>query len=1436
MKACVFTAILLAVGLHAGDRVFPGTQGAIRIPMTVPREGRASVGIYTKSGRLVRILGQGIDVKQGRYTVLWDGMDLWGNLLPAGGPYKARLIFGPGVKAFYEFTAAQGDVAADHVPWLTAPMGKGMDMRTGGWLGDHTGPGAAAAIGDKVFLGSRLVEHGHALIAVDLQGRKLWGTHGLEGWGGPDSLYSDGKAVIARCKNNVYRIDAETYERRLLFGTGKNKILNFAVSPGRVHIITRAHIVRISPFQYAFRHPDIDFAKAVPQMLGTKAPDYQIPASKRFSTVFVSHGGHFQTGLDAVMKRGTGHVVVPLKKAASIGTIALPRLTSVALIEIFALKKGVRYDAMKHSPTDRANGDDDALGLDDLDIEMEMQEFDPNWQLIAKAKPANPVNYITPKTGKIVTNALYLRFTPVKDKGATPKKIHLQMCRLYRPRLEPVTVKARVLLPRGAKARRGSLVQSTSAGVAWNFRTPANVRPDKPVYLTFDYGKAVSFHGLAFLNHTMARYDVEALTKDIAPGAAQAEDWELIREFKSRSSKKYGYDTASTRSRSYILDLMRQVQTRAIRLKIHDAYRSGRVQLKWTGDDPQRIDCAHMIPVRLAAVDKPKDPDPHAYEVYNSTTGKRESRVTGKLDGIIKMAVDAAGTIYTTSGTNLQRSRIEGGVFKHQVLNRNTLSKPGEMIFHGDQLVVGDREQHAIYFFDKTGKVQRQVGGKLRQRGKWDPDHFGKISGIAIDTNNRIWLAEAWYSPKRVARFDRNGRCEWEVFGPPQYGGGGWLDPNLKSFYYRGVEYGLDWDQGRSGIRNINDRIYTEETPAMDAGSFGYTQIGRPTYINGKRYVVGDAGAQFGPGLVVCLLEGRTWKPCFVMGKAKGSVFLTRKAKWKQHWLSQELDNKLFMWNDRNEDGDYQVEEVDLFPASAIPGNPADGGYWGTWSGPDLTFWSRSARLTPSRFGPKGTPIYERTKIQAFSYKALAPTYTGNEMFGSRAKPGPGKFSLVCHDGSLIICGQPYRVLKDMTIAGGPVTAKPSDFIPPINGKKIHYALHYAGSAVTKSPVGEVAMTVGDAGVWTVVSVKDRMVLDHVFTGADGGWSTDLKPVRGADVTGRRHGGETFFGHFIKAQNGNYYTVAGKGFHGICRIEGLDDYQVSEANVSVTPAAVAKNQKLRQLIIRQHRAMLLAAERKRLNKQLTLRPAAALTKPKLKLDGDCAEIRDQAGLQPLDEQYTPQDPKPKFYFGAVSDSKGIYLAYRGISGLGNNSEDPRFLFKTGFCFDFRYRLNGEAKRKTPVAGDRRIVFGRHQGKWIAVLYDYVNPDVPEDQAVVFASPVVTTTVARVAVLPADPVRIRFVDDILDLDDFAGDKAPKGKSWSAEVFVPWTTLGFKQQPDKLRADAGVMIPDSGGQTVIRRVYWSNNGFLACDDLGVEARIQPGTWGALAFGTK
>jgi hypothetical protein len=459
---------------------------------------------------------------------------------------------------------------------------------------------------------------------------------------------------------------------------------------------------------------------------------------------------------------------------------------------------------------------------------------------------------------------------------------------------------------------------------------------------------------------------------------------------------------------------------------------------------------------------------------------------------------------------------------------------------------------------------------------------------------------------------------------------------------------------------------------------------------------------------------------------------------------------------------------------------------------------------------------------------------------------------VVTQNGRWVIEAQPYLMQPDMTVMGGMPDPKPRTYKPPIVGPKVQQPLGYAGSAITGGgDVREVAVTNGNNGRWSITSVDDRILLDVLFTGEKGGWSS-VPEKRGYEVTGHSHPSETFFGHFLRADDGNAYCVVGKGSHAIVRVEGLDEIKVQRLDVTVTPQALAKNKQLHEVIVEQWKAWKLAMKRRLANRELYFPRAEDRLKRGRRVDAYLDEWGRIDKLHPIDEQLTPEAPPAEYFFDVTWDKRGMYLAYQGASYTGSSCENPRYVFKKGFALDLRVRTSG-SKSKDPEPGDQRIVFGPVDGEWKAVRYDYVDEDVPEDRWVGFVSPVVTTRIARVETLPQSKAKVVFRHTLGKELDLTVARRPEAlgagpkrvqrelrkgeKHWAAEMFIAWSAIGLDGPPERLKADVGVMVPDSGGLTVDKRKYWSNPLLdRPVSDLGLEASIKPASWGVFHFGKK
>ncbi len=1392
-----------------------GKLGAVEIPVEIPIDGHHTIALYTQSGQMVRILGQVLELEKGAYTARWDGMDLFGNLIPVGTELVVKVISNKPIRAIYEFSAG----APNSPPWGARPTGEGMDMRAGGWLGDHSPPGSAVAVGDRVLLGCFVAEHGSNLIGVTLDGQKMWGAK-LAGWSGPTSLKTDGKTAYAlqRRGSAVWRVDPATGKKTRLFSAGRDKFQSFAVSAERIYTVAQNHERNISPFTRALGNGQIDFVRSQPQVLNTSAPtEFHISPQAAFGNTFTSPGNP-QNGARFVRARDAGWILLAFKKPVPVGTVVLGKIDGVSKVEVHALKPGLKYVEKEHSPLNNA---EDALaeqfGIDELVGD------DGTWIELGEIEPTRRLNVLPVSKADIETTAVYFRAVPEK-RPRKKWKVGVAMARLMKNRFARVDAEMRVILPDGVARDNAK-----KTGRLWDFKTELPVSSIYPANVVCDFGAPKTFDAIAVLNMVNPRVYIDVFTGSGDPAEAPEAAWKEVGRYKGKHNKKLRHLSASKKANEQIVTLPDRLTTRAIRFRHESGFRHG----KWgkSQDDAFEVETDAVALLRLAG--ERVIPPSHLFEVRDGD-GKVLKTFRGNEYDIAAMDTAPDGTLYCVSDKGLCKAEVRDDGVALTVLNDKELAEPMSIDVTGETIAVGDRARHAVVLFDRDGTLRRTLGDRgPRKPGPWDPQVVHKPSSVALDARGNLWLAEESFAPKRVAVYDAEGKCIREFFGPPMYGGGGYLDPNLKRFYYRSAEYALDWEAGTSRLKNLNDTLRSPGSPAKEGNSFAYTGIGRPIDYKGRRYIVGSG--------VICKLEGPTWTPCTVWGSANNSVFLLGKDAWNKHWAKFDLVGKRFIWCDRNDDGDYQIDEVELFDADELPGR-----WRGMAFGPGFGLWGSELRAAPSAWTPGGVPIYTKEDFKPFDYTKLAPHYPRNYTRGGprSAKPGYFGFKYVCEDGSMIQEGQPFIVQADGTILGG-APPEPSAYIPPIEGLIQSQPWKFAGGTMTDSDVGEIACVNSNNGYWYVWAAKLGCVVGAFFTGDDGGWGAGLSDKRGTDVTGRKQSWESWGAHFLRAEDGNCYAVAGKGFHGISRIEGLDDFAVREKPLTVRRKSFALNKKLRGLLVARAKAMALASSKSG-RRTLTAEKTRNLPK-KLTLDGEI----DEWGR--VVDMHSIGDPKRKLFFDVAYDDDGVYIAWAGETRQGNTAKNIRELFAGGFALDFALRPNARARTRDVIAGDRRIVIAEHKGAWTGVLYDYVDPK-SKTAPVVYTSDVIRTEIARVEALGKGEIIIKVDEDKLGLggfDDLTGEtledfgetpempsmggekkdepgaERPKDyKKWTAEVFIPWKVLGTGPGAE-VRADFGVIEPDGDGG--VRRMYWSNRFPPPTGDPGIDAMIDPATWG-------
>jgi DNA-binding beta-propeller fold protein YncE len=142
-----------------------GTQAktSISVPFTMPTDGELTLGLFDQSGRLLRWLVQDDYRNAGANRQPWDGLDQWGQPVPAG-TYNLKAAYHAPITLDYLLTVANPGTP----PWPTPDD-------HGDWLSDEATPQGVATDGKWIFLAAPGSEKGFSAIGLDEKGQRQWG-------------------------------------------------------------------------------------------------------------------------------------------------------------------------------------------------------------------------------------------------------------------------------------------------------------------------------------------------------------------------------------------------------------------------------------------------------------------------------------------------------------------------------------------------------------------------------------------------------------------------------------------------------------------------------------------------------------------------------------------------------------------------------------------------------------------------------------------------------------------------------------------------------------------------------------------------------------------------------------------------------------------------------------------------------------------------------------------------------------------------------------------------------------------------------------------------------------------------------------------------------------------------------------------------------------
>lgn len=764
------------------------------------------------------------------------------------------------------------------------------------------------------------------------------------------------------------------------------------------------------------------------------------------------------------------------------------------------------------------------------------------------------------------------------------------------------------------------------------------------------------------------------------------------------------------------------------------------------------------------------------------------------------VAVDATGDLIVAGGKGLLRIDPASGAAKTIAPG---LSRPwGVSIDRQGNIAVADcgRDMQAK-IFSPDGKLLRTVGkpGGRAWIGTYDPSGLLMPSGLTLDADGKLWVAENDDFPRRVSVWNPDGVLAGDFHGPcvPQTDRG--VDPdNPSRINVEMVEYDLDYNTGKSRC------VTTLWRPNYDGWgpveNFGRASRFVVRNFQGHQYGFLDHGYADRVGAIF-VRKGDRYVPCASLG-ATPCVPIVKWGNEEGHygiiphpeqWLTP--DQWKTVWNDKT-NAFYHYNE-----------------FWHTWvdtngdgivqpgeltierppGGALLTFVGVDPDL--SLIGLSGKNVL-RLPVREITKEGI-PVYAGRE----DAVPIVSKLSRP--DGSVFVDEKRQRVYGldakggDSRMRGEFAGVSAYDFSGKLLWLYRDTWLGFASDAPFFKPgyiigvskfLGEVEL---DNGVGLLV--LPGYWGDYSMISTEGLW---VHQFCQDNRLGGEAGPNTIFienmtGLFFRnPKNGRVYLVGGDIDARVWEVTGLETIRTKTTDLAITD--------------KDYQAATEVAKTARTT--APLEPIQLARTQKIEVDGKIAEW---SAVRPVSiDAGAGRGAKVSLAY----DDKNLYAAFKveDRSPMANVATDLPLLFKGGDVCDIMLAAdpNADPKRKTPVAGDTRLSFSVVNGKPVCVIYQAVSP-VKEPKT--FSSPTGTVSFDRVQMLETAEVAMQKTDTGYEL----------------EAQVPLADIGWKPGTP-LRGDVGVLFGTEGGGRTILRSYYANKDTMVVEDVPSEARLAPANW--------
>ncbi len=683
--------------------------------------------------------------------------------------------------------------------------------------------------------------------------------------------------------------------------------------------------------------------------------------------------------------------------------------------------------------------------------------------------------------------------------------------------------------------------------------------------------------------------------------------------------------------------------------------------------------------------------------------------------------------------------------------------------------VQGKVQQVKVFTADgkPAGAIGREGGrpaiGPFVQDGVLNP------TGLVVDKEGKLWVAEANETPKRLSVWQtrtvadkKEGGFIKDFFGPTHYGASGGAinprDPNIMAG--EGCEWRIDPKTGRDVCLGTFD--------THEAGAALYAEGG-----NGKLYLV-----------TINSVLSRTPPRLEIrerLGDARFALRGTIEVK--------DAEKQTVFWADANGDEQQQPDELATHP-SPLTLTGYNG--WTLNMNGDLTLYANDLQFKVADFTKCGAPRYDvagARKVAGFTGGAMST---------------PDNRRLVAVDDAFftgfdVASGKPLWKYPN-TFSG----VHGSHNAPPPEVGLIRGAFGLVGNAQLPTPVGGIWAINGNIGEWHVLT-EDGFYLTRLFQG-DGfktQWPDQAVPGAILDNVPPGLGGEDFGGSMRQGKDGKVYIQAGKTglwnveVTGLDTIQGLPGGKVMIAADDVKTAGTFREKQMQ------------TAEG---NKKYAVKKAT------IAFTGDLDA--DFKGFEGPEKPAFEKQAGSRVRVAMARDDANLYIGWevQDESPWVNGADAPEFLYARGDTVDLQLGTDpaADAKRTEPVKGDLRLSIGNFQGQPTAVVYRKVAD---EKKPKVFSSGVVKEYAMDSVAVLADAKVAAKVD-------------AQGKRYVVEAAIPLKALGLAPKDGlSLRGDFGATHGDKSGKDTLLRTHWNNQSTGLVNDEVFELRMEPTNWGEI-----